>query len=103
MKSAAAATLLSLAFAPPPSAAALAVGAQAPNFSTPGVQGGTAMTVDLSALLKKGPVVIFFFPSVFAGGSSEESHEFADNITKFRAAGATVIGVAAGRVQAPRA
>ena len=92
MKSVAAATLVSLAFATPASAA-LAVGARAPNFSTPGVQGGTAMTVDLSALLKNGPVVIFFFPSVFAGGSSEESHEFADNIDKFRAAGATVIGM----------
>jgi peroxiredoxin len=91
VKSVAAATLLSLAFVTPASAA-LAVGTQAPNFSAPGVQGGTTMTVDLSTL-KKGPVVIFFFPSVFAGGSSEECHEFADNIDKFRAAGATVIGM----------
>jgi len=87
-----AAILLSMAFATPASAT-LAVGAQAPDFSTPGAQGGTAVTVDLSELLKKGPVVIFFFPSVFTGGSSEEGHEFADNIDKFRAAGATVVGM----------
>src|SRR3974390_149293 len=99
MKSVAAAALLSLAFAMPASAPP-AVGAQAPTFSSPGVQGGAAMTVDLSALLKKGPVVVFFFPSVFAGGSSEEGHEFADNIDKFRAAGATVIGMSRDPVEA---
>jgi len=87
-----AAALLSVAFAIPASAT-LAVGAQAPDFSTPGAQGGTAMTVGLSELLKKGPVVIFFFPSVFTGDSAAESHEFADNIDKFRAAGATVVGM----------
>jgi peroxiredoxin Q/BCP len=88
----AAATLLSIAFAAPASAG-LNVGAQAPDFSTPGIQGSTTLTVDLAVLLKMGPVVIFFFPSVFTGGSTEESHEFADNIDKFRAAGATVVGM----------
>ena len=93
------ATSLSMAFAIPASAA-LAVGAQAPNFSTPGAQGGTATTVDLSQLLKKGPVVIFFFPSVFSGGSDLESHEFADNIDKFRAAGASVVGMSRDPIDA---
>jgi len=87
-----AAIWLSAVFATPASAA-LAVGAQAPDFSTPGAQGGTAVSLDLSELLKKGPVVIFFLPTVFTGGSSEEGHEFADNIDKFRAAGATVVGM----------
>jgi thioredoxin-dependent peroxiredoxin len=99
MKSVATAILLSLAVAAP-AWAALAVGAHAPNFLTPGVQGATAITVDLSELLKKGPVVIFFFPSVFAGGSADESHEFADNIDKFRAAGATVVGMSRDPVDA---
>jgi thioredoxin-dependent peroxiredoxin len=98
MKSAVA-TLLSLVFVVR-AWAALPVGAQAPNFVAPGVQGATAMTVDLSELLKKGPVVIFFFPSAFAGGSSEESREFADNIDKFRAAGATVVGMSRDPVDA---
>jgi len=73
--------------------AALAVGAQAPDFTVRGAQGGTFMTVELSALLKNGPVVLFFFPSSFLGGSRAESHEFADNIDKFRGAGATVLGM----------
>jgi thioredoxin-dependent peroxiredoxin len=88
----AAATVLSIAFATPASAA-LTLGAQAPDFSAPGIQGGTTMTVGLSELLKAGPVIIFFFPSVFTGGSAAECREFADNIDKFRAAGATVVGM----------
>jgi peroxiredoxin Q/BCP len=87
-----AATLLSMVFATSASAA-LAVGAPAPDFSAPGAQGGTAMTVALSELLKRGPVVIFFFPSVFTGGSDLESREFADTIDKFHAAGASVVGM----------
>jgi hypothetical protein len=48
-----------------PASAALAVGAQAPDFTARGAQGGTIMTVDLSDLLKKGPVVLYFFRSAF--------------------------------------
>jgi peroxiredoxin Q/BCP len=76
-----------------PASAALAVGAQAPDFTARGAQGGTIMTVDLSDLLKKGAVVLYFFPSAFTGGSAAESHEFAENIDRFRAAGATVLGM----------
>ena len=76
-----------------PASAALVVGAQAPDFTAPGAQGGTVMTLKLSDLLKKGPVVLYFFPSAFTGGSPAESHQFADNIDKFRAAGATVLGM----------
>ena len=72
-------------------AAALAVGDPAPDFSTRGAQGGTMITVDLSELLKKGPVVIYFFPSAFT--DTAESHGFAENIDKFRSAGASVVGI----------
>ena len=98
-KTVATAALLSLAFAAP-AFAALAVGAQAPDFSAPGIEGSKVIAVDLSELLKKGPVVIFFFPSVFAGGSAEESHEFADDIEKFRAAGVSVVGMSRDPVDA---
>lgn len=60
---AAATTILSLAAANP-AAAALAIGDAAPDFSTRDAQGGTIMTVALAELLKTGPVIIFFFPSV---------------------------------------
>lgn len=83
-----------------PAFAALAVGAQAPDFTARGAQGGTIMTVKLSDLLKKGPVVLYFFPSAFTGGSPAESHEFADNIDKFLAAGATVLGMSRDTVDA---
>lgn len=72
-------------------AAALAVGVSAPDFSARGAQGGTIMTVHLSQLLKQGPVVIYFFPSAFTDAA--ESREFAENIDKFRAAGASVVGM----------
>ncbi len=87
---AAAAAILSFASAQP-AAAALAVGDTAPQFSAPGAKGGTIMTVELAALLKSGPVVLFFFPSAFTDGP--ECRAFADNIDKFRAAGASVLGV----------
>ena len=93
MKSAiaAASAVLSL-FSASPATAALAVGDPAPDFSARGAQGNTIMTIVLSELLKQGPVVLYFIPSAFTG-SAAESHEFADNIDKFRAAGASVIGM----------
>ena len=72
-------------------AAALAVGVSAPDFSAPGAQGETITTVNLSELLRKGPVVLYFFPSAFT--ETGESREFAENIDRFRAAGASVVGM----------
>jgi peroxiredoxin len=88
---AAAVAVLSL-FTAIPATAALPVGATAPDFSASGALGGMPMTVNLSELLKQGPVVLYFIPSAFTGGAAE-SREFADNIGKFRAAGASVVGM----------
>ena len=87
---AAATAILSLVIASP-AAAALKAGDAAPDFSTQGAQNGTIMTVELSELLKRGPVVLYFFPSAFTDPA--ESLEFADNIDKFHAAGASVVGM----------
>jgi thioredoxin-dependent peroxiredoxin len=87
---AAAVTILSLAAANP-AAAALAVGTPAPEFSTSGAEAGAVVTVELAELLKKGPVVIYFFPSAFT--DTAESRDFADNIAKFHAAGVSVVGM----------
>jgi peroxiredoxin len=84
------AAMLSL-IAASPAAAALRVGDAAPGFSTRGAQGGTTVAIDLSELLEQGPVVLYFFPSAFT--DTAESREFADNIEKFRAAGASVLGM----------
>ena len=74
-----------------PAAAALAIGDPAPDFSARGAQAGAITDVDLSELLEKGPVVIYFFPSAY--GSPAQSREFAEKFDRFSAAGASVVGI----------
>ena len=78
--------------------AALAVGAKAPDFTTRGAQAGKTFTLTLSHQLKRGPVVLYFFPKAFTPGCSAEAREFAAHIEDFRKAGATVIGMSADPV-----
>ncbi len=78
--------------------AALAVGAKAPNFETRGALAGKIFTLKLSDQLKKGPVVLYFFPAAFTPGCTAEAKEFADTSDQFKAAGATVIGMSADPV-----
>src|SRR5580693_9266897 len=76
-----------------PAAAALAVGAKAPDFSLQATLGGNVFTFALADALKKGPVVLYFYPAAFTKGCTIEAHEFADAIDKYKALDATVIGV----------
>lgn len=55
------------------------------------------MPFKLSDALKKGPVVLYFFPSAYTQGCTIEAHEFAEATADFAAMGATVIGVTAGQ------
>jgi thioredoxin-dependent peroxiredoxin len=73
--------------------AALAVGAKAPDFTLQATQGGNVFTFSLADALKKGPVVLYFYPAAFTTGCTIEAHEFADAIDQYHALGATVIGV----------
>jgi thioredoxin-dependent peroxiredoxin len=91
MKSVFAAAGILALVAASPATAALSAGTVAPEFSAPGAQAGETVTVDLAELLKQGPVVVYFFPSAFT--DSAETREFAMNFDKFRAAGASVVGV----------
>ncbi len=97
MKLAAAVAALGMAgFAISTSAvAALPVGAKAPDFETRGALAGKIFTLKLSDELKKGPVVLYFFPAAFTPGCTAEAREFADATDRFKAAGATVIGMSA--------
>jgi peroxiredoxin len=88
----------SLAFATPV-LAALPVGATAPDFSTQGALAGQPFQFTLSKELKKGPVVLYFFPAVFTQGCTIETKAFADAHDQFAKAGAQVIGVSAGAVE----
>jgi peroxiredoxin len=81
-----------------PSAAALPVGAKVPDFTTRGAIGGKIFKVHLAEQLKKGPVVLYFFPKVFTSGCTAEANAFAEATADFRKAGATVIGMSADTV-----
>jgi peroxiredoxin Q/BCP len=76
-----------------PAFAALAVGAKAPPFTLQATQGGKVFTFDLADALKKGPVVVYFYPAAFTKGCTIEAHEFADAIDQYHALNATVVGV----------
>lgn len=77
----------------PPASATLAQGVRAPDFTAPGAQGGQRFTVNLREALRRGPVVLYFFPRAFTSGCTIESRAFAEAIPQFRRAGATVIGM----------
>lgn len=79
-----------------PAIAELKPGATAPLFTAEGSVAGQPFKVDLKAELKKGPVVLYFFPAAFTPGCNAEAHAFAEAIADFKAAGATVIGMTAG-------
>ncbi|SEN52000.1 Peroxiredoxin [Sphingomonas gellani] len=81
-----------------PAAAALAPGAKAPVFTAQGAMAGKPFTVNLATALRRGPVVLYFFPAAFTGGCNAEAHAFAESIADFQRAGATVIGMTAGNV-----
>lgn len=76
-----------------PACAALNQGDPAPAFKTHASQAGKAFSYSLQDALKKGPVVVYFYPSAFTNGCNIQAHTFAENIERFKAAGATVVGV----------
>ncbi len=82
-----------------PVSAALAPGARAPDFTTRAAIAGQVFTLNLRSQLKKGPVVLYFFPAAFTSGCNAEAKAFAEAVDRFKAAGATVIGMSADPVE----
>lgn len=76
-----------------PAAAALKEGDNAPDFKAQASQAGKAFGYSLRDALKKGPVVVYFYPSAYTGGCNVQAHAFAVNQEKFAAAGASIVGV----------
>src|SRR5438309_12121403 len=76
-----------------PATAALPVGTKAPDFTTTGAVGGKEFKLHLADQLKKGPVVLYFFPKAFTKGCTAEAHAFSESIDDFKKAGAQVIGM----------
>jgi peroxiredoxin Q/BCP len=76
-----------------PAEAALKAGDAAPAFDAQASFAGKATGYSLKDALKKGPVVVYFYPSAYTSGCNVQAHAFAMNDEKFAAAGATIIGV----------
>jgi peroxiredoxin len=76
-----------------PAFAALKVGEKAPDFTTTGAVGGKEFKLHLADQLKKGPVVLYFFPKAFTSGCTAEAHAFSASIDDFKKAGAEVVGM----------
>ncbi|MDE2578495.1 MAG: peroxiredoxin [Hyphomicrobiales bacterium] len=98
---------LALAFAlalwsPGPLLAMLAPGARAPDFTIQAALGGKDMSFALAKALKKGPVVLYFYPKSFTSVCTEEAHLFAEATPEFEAMQASVIGVSSDGIETQR-
>lgn len=79
--------------------AALPEGHPAPDFQTQASLAGKAFSYSLRDALKKGPVVVYFYPSAYTGGCNIQAHSFAVNHDKFAEAGASVVGVSLDSIE----
>ena len=82
-----------------PVLAALKLGNPAPDFTAQAAVGGQVFSFSLAEALKKGPVVLYFFPKAFTTGCTAEAHDFAEASGRFAAAGATLIGMSADGIE----
>ncbi len=78
--------------------AALPEGANAPEFQTQAAQGGTTFQFKLKDALRKGPLVLYFFPAAFTKGCTIEAHDFAEAVPEYEKLGARVVGVSADKI-----
>ncbi len=90
-----AAAMLGMATLAAPVSAELPQGATAPDFTTQGALAGKPFTFQLRQALKKGPVVLYFYPKAFTQGCTLEANAFAQATSDFAKAGATVVGMSA--------
>ncbi len=74
-------------------------GDRAPVFALPSQDGST---VALDDLLKKGPVVVFFYPKDETMGCTAEACAFRDSYDVFQEAGATVVGISSDDTKSHR-
>ena len=82
--------------------AALSAGASAPAFTAQAALGGKDFSFSLADALKKGPVVLYFYPKSFTRVCTDEAHLFAENMDDFAKFNASVIGVSADTIATQR-
>lgn len=92
----------SLALAVCAAEAALPVGAHAPDFRVHSALGGKDFSFSLTDALKKGPVVVYFYPKSFTSVCTEEAHIFAEATDEFAALGASVLGISGDDIETQR-
>ncbi|WP_076998415.1 peroxiredoxin [Variovorax sp. KK3] len=78
-----------------PALAALDIGDPVPKFTATAALDGKTFSYSLADALKKGPVVVYFFPAAGTQDCNIEAHAFAEAMAAFEAVGASVIGVSA--------
>jgi peroxiredoxin Q/BCP len=81
-----------------PASAMMKAGDVAPNFTLQASLDGKDFTFTLADALKKGPVVLYFYPAAFTKGCTVEAHEFAASIDRFKALGAGVYGISHDKI-----
>lgn len=92
------ALILALALTASPAFAALKPGTRATDFTTQAVLAGDAYTYNLNKALKRGPVVLYFYPKAFTSGCTVEAHEFSEAADDFAAYGASIVGMSADNI-----
>lgn len=79
--------------------AALQRGDTAPDFQVPAALDGKKFSFSLRQALRRGPVVVYFYPAAYTGGCNLQAHTFAENHEKFAAVGASIIGVSLDSIE----
>jgi len=77
----------------------LNIGTKAPDFS---LSDATGSTVSLTALLAKGPVLLYFYPADFTPVCTKEACMFRDRSEDLVALGMSVVGVSPQSVETKR-
>lgn len=73
--------------------ASLEVGTKVEGFTAQASLDGKEFEFSLDKALKRGPVVLYFYPAAFTKGCTVEAHDFAEATQKFKDLHATVVGV----------
>ena len=79
--------------------AALPEGSPAPDIKTQASQAGKAFSYSLIDKYRKGPVVVYFYPSAYTNGCNIQAHSFAVHHDEFAAAGASIVGVSQDSIE----
>ena len=59
---------------------------------------GDVYSYNLNKALKRGPVVLYFYPKAFTAGCTVEAHEFSEAADDFAVYGASIIGMSADNI-----